>query len=283
MTDNKDNINNSPASNVYDKIIAFLHGVYVDMKANIVVLLACVIFFTGALVFSNIKKGNTYTSSFTVVYEELVRKIYGDRIKKLNILLNNNKARAQALLGLDKKTMADIEEISATNILGEDLTKDLNTDKIPFIVYITINDTSNVTKIQNAILSYLETGNSYLNDKRKLKLAELKNELLFLDNQLNMMDTLKRKYYGIANSSESSNMPEANVYQISYELYKKKQELLKKIEMPQNLYVIDDALIPTKNNRSYVLITLAGVMAGFIAYLFIVYILLPVIKYKPKP
>ena len=283
MTDNKDNINNSPAGNVYDKIIAFLHGVYVDMKANIVVLLACVIFFTGALIFSNIKKGNTYTSSFTVVYEELVRKIYGDRIKKLNILLNNNKARAQALLGLDKKTMADIEEISATNILGEDLTKDLNTDKIPFIVYITINDTSNVTKIQNAILFYLETGNSYLNDKRKLKLAELKNELLFLDNQLNMMDTLKRKYYGIANSSESSNMSEANVYQISYELYKKKQELLKKIEMPQNLYVIDDALIPTKNNRSYVLITLAGVMAGFIAYLFIVYILLPVIKYKPKP
>lgn len=283
MADNYDTTNKSAPGNMYDKIIAFFHGVYVDMKANIVILLACVIFFTGVLVFSNIKKGSTYTSSFTVVYEELVRKIYGDRIKKLNTLLNSNKGKAQALLGLDKNTMADIDEISATNILGEDLTKDLNTDRIPFIVYITVSDTSNVAKIQNAILSYLETGNDYLNDKRKLKIAELNNELLFIDNQLNMLDTLKRKYYGVANSSESSDMSEANVYQVSYELYKKKQELLKKIEMPQNLYIIDDALIPTKNNRSYVLITLAGIIAGFIAYLFIVYFVLPVIRYKPKP
>ena len=283
MADNYDTTNKSAPGNMHDKIIAFFHGVYVDMKANIVILLACVIFFTGVLVFSNIKKGSTYTSSFTVVYEELVRKIYGDRIKKLNTLLNSNKGKAQALLGLDKNTMADIEEISATNILGEDLTKDLNTDRIPFIVYITVSDTSNVAKIQNAILSYLETGNDYLNDKRKLKIAELNNELLFIDNQLNMLDTLKRKYYGVANSSESSDMSEANVYQVSYELYKKKQELLKKIEMPQNLYIIDDALIPTKNNRSYVLITLAGIIAGFIAYLFIVYFVLPVIRYKPKP
>ncbi len=280
MADNYDTTNKSAPVNLYDKIIAFLHGVYVDIKANIVILLTCVVFFTSALIFSNIRKGNTYTSSFTVVYEELVRKIYGDRIKKLNVLLNTNKAKAQALLGLDKKTMADIEEITATNILGEDLTKDLNTDRIPFIVHIIVTDTSNVTKIENAILSYLETGNDYLNDKRKLKIAELNNELLFLDNQLNMLDTLKRKYYGVTNSSESSDMSEANVYQISYELYKKKQELLKKLEMPQNLYIIDDALIPTKNNRSYVIITLAGVIAGFIAYLFIVYIVLPVIRYK---
>lgn len=283
MTDNKDNINNSAAGNVYDKIIAFLHSVYVDMKANIIVLLACVIFFTGALVFSNIKKGNTYTSSFTVVYEELVRKIYGDRIKKLNILLNNNKARAQHLLALDKKTMADIEEISATNILGEDLTKDLNTDRIPFIVYITVRDTSNIAKIQNAILSYLETGNEYLNERQKLKTDELNEELQFLDNQLNMMDSLKRKYYRPGNSTEKGEMSEANVYQISYDLFKKKQELQKKLGMPQNLYIIDDVLIPTKNNRSYIIITLAGIVAGFIAYFFVVYIILPVIRYKPRP
>ena len=51
MADNYDTTDKSASGNLYDKIIAFLHGVYVDIKANIVILLTCVIFFTGALIF----------------------------------------------------------------------------------------------------------------------------------------------------------------------------------------------------------------------------------------
>lgn len=277
----ENNQRNSGPLNIYNKIIALLHYFYVDLRRNILILLGCIIAVTAMLIFSNFKKGNSYTSSFTVVYEELVRKVYGDRIEKLDRLLANNKPKAQQMLGLDSKTLESLEEVRGTNILGEKLSEDLNVDKIPFVVHIKVNDTSNVIKIQNAIINYLETGNSYLLGKRKLRMQEINDELVFIEQQLGMMDSLKRKYYNASGSSEKSNASESSVYQISYDLYKKKQELQKKLEMPQNLYVIDDAIVPTKNNKSYFLIGAVGIAAGFICYLFIVYLILPVIRYKP--
>lgn len=272
---------NSTQANIYNKTIAILHYFYVDLRRNILILLGCIIIITALLIFSNLKKGNSYNSSFTVVYEDLVRKVYGDRIEKLDQLLANNTTKAQHMLGLDSKTMESLEEVRGTNILGEKLSEDLNVDKIPFIVHIKVSDTSNVTKIQNAILNYLETGNAYLLNKRTLRMQEINDELAFIEQQLGMMDSLKRKYYNASGSSEKSNASESSVYQISYDLYKKKQELKKKLEMPQNLYVIDDAIVPTKNNKSYFLIGAVGIAAGFICYLFIVYLILPVIRYKP--
>ncbi|MBW7912780.1 MAG: hypothetical protein H3C54_03555 [Taibaiella sp.] len=228
------------------------------------------------------KKANTYTASFTVMYEELVRKVYGDRLNKLNLLIEENNSKAQALLGLSKKQINSLKQIEATNILGEPLSKDLNVDKIPFIVNVYVSDTSYVRDIQEGIVNYLENANQYLINKRRLKIKEIDDEISFINRELKMMDSLKRLYHvGItATSATSGSSSEGSLYSLSYELYKKKQELLKKKEMPMNLYVIDDAIVPTKSNRSYVLMAAAGLITGFILYILLAYIVLPVLRYK---
>ncbi len=273
---------NQSSASIYDRLISVLHSFYIDIKRNAFVFFACILLVPAVLVFMNLKKSGIYKASFTVMYEELVRKVYGDRLVKLNALLEDNKSKARALLGVSSQAAASLKTIKGTNILGEDLTEDLNVDRIPFVVDIYLNDTTYVSEIQNGILHYLENGNSYLSSKRKLKMQEIDDEISFIDNQLKMMDSLKKKFNIAETIASSSNAAssEGSVYSLSYDLYKKKQELLKKREMPMNLYVIDDAIVPTKGNRPYSIVILAGLVAGFVLYVFIAYIILPVIRYK---
>ena len=176
--------------------------------------------------------------------------------------------------------MSTIKEVEGTNILGENLSKDMNTDKIPFTVHIYISDTSYVKEIQNAIVNYLENGNAFLIDKRKMKIKETADELTFINQQLAMMDTLKRKYNSRFDDNEKANATASSIYQFSYELYKKKQELIKKRDMPMNLYVIDDAIVPISNNRSYLFVLPVALLIGLIIYIGMVYLLIPVVRYK---
>lgn len=273
---------NQSSASIYDRLISVLHSFYIDIKRNAFVFFACILLVPAVLVFMNLKKSGIYKASFTVMYEELVRKVYGDRLVKLNALLEDNKSKARSLLGVSSQAAASLKTIKGTNILGEDLTEDLNVDRIPFVVDIYLNDTTYVSEIQNGILHYLENGNSYLSSKRKLRMQEIDDEISFIDNQLKMMDSLKKKFNIAETIASSSNAAssEGSVYSLSYDLYKKKQELLKKREMPMNLYVIDDAIVPTKGNRPYSIVILAGLVAGFVLYVFIAYIILPVIRYK---
>ncbi|HEY9176172.1 MAG TPA: hypothetical protein VIN07_00715 [Flavipsychrobacter sp.] len=267
---------------LYDKLIAVLHTFYVDVRRRAVIFWACIILTPGIFILLNARNANIYNASFTVMYEELVRKVYGDRLAKLNLLLEVNKNKAQALLGLSERQINTLKKVEGTNILGEPLDKDLNVDRIPFIVNIYLDDTSYVQEIQAGILTYLENANSYLSSKRRLKMKEIDDEISFITDQLEMMDSQKRVYQGgmVSSTTTSSNTNEGSIYSLSYDLYKKKQELLKKKEMPMNLYVIDDAIVPTKSNRSYILVAAAGLFTGFIIYLVIVYLTLPVLRYK---
>lgn len=280
--------NNKP--NIYDKLIAFLRDYYVHLRKNRVLFILIFLVLTGAAVFLNAKKSNTYSASFTVVYEELVRKVYGDRLDKLNLLLKNDKSKAQQLLGISDEAAASLKEISATNILGENLSTDMNTDKIPFIINMYIKDAKYVQDIQNGIINYLETSNAYLIEKRRLKRKEIEEELAYIEQELSFLDTLKKKQTSKINmsvgassdKSASSSEGSGVIYQVSYELYKKRQELIKKKEMPMNLYVIDDAIVPVKNNKPYLLVVIASFIATIFIYTIIAYFVLPVLYYDKR-
>lgn len=280
--------NNKP--NIYDKLIAFLRDYYVQLRKNRVLFILIFLVLTGAAVFLNAKKSNTYSASFTVVYEELVRKVYGDRLDKLNLLLKNDKSKAQHLLGISDEAAASLKEISATNILGENLSTDMNTDKIPFIINMYIKDAKYVQDIQNGIINYLETSNAYLIEKRRLKRKEIEEELAYIEQELSFLDTLKKKQTSKismsvgASSDKSASSSEGSgvIYQVSYELYKKRQELIKKKEMPMNLYVIDDAIVPVKNNKPYLLVVIASFIATVFIYTIIAYFVLPVLYYDKR-
>ena len=275
---------NKPNS-IYDKLILVLRGFYKDLIKNKGVFILSFVVVTGALLLLNGIKSSTYKASFTVVYEELVRKVYGDRLYKLDKLLERNKEKAYVLLNVDKKVGNTLKSIESTNILGEDLSKDLNVDKIPFIVNVYITDSSYLAEIQDAIIYYLENSNKYLQDKRTLKFKEIDAELDYINTQLDLMDSLKRKNNkstGTTTTTAAATTDGGSVYEVSYELYKKKQELMKKKEMPLNLYVIDDAIVSVKTSKSIILVIGIGFILSMIIYAGVVYLLIPIFRKEVK-
>lgn len=230
----------------------------------------------------NLSQKNYYKSSFTVSYDDLVRKIYGDRLEKINILVSHhNYDKVSQLLGLPLSTSKTLVKIKGTNILGQDLSEDMNTDRIPFIVTITASDSSKIPAIQSGIVNFLEEGNNYMAEKKGIKNKEVLEEIEFIDKQMRMMDSLKKKYN--ENSFSISEMKNTNssastIYQFSYELYKRRQELARKKSMPSNVQVLDDAIAPKPVQKSTVTIFILGLFIGTCLYIFMKYIVIPVIR-----
>ncbi len=275
--------NNIEKEGMYVKLIKLIHDYFVGIRKNIVLLVLCIAVITGMLFAYNYKSSNVYKSSFTVIYKELVKKIYGDRLVKLDVLVQSEEtAKLSQLLNIDEEAAKTIVSIKGKNILGEDLSEDLNTDKIPFIVELYFIDTLYIPQIQEGILGFLENGNDYLVDKKKLKIQETEDELQFISEQLAMMDTLKRKYNKMRTMNVGNKQQEqvdlGSIYELSYSLYKKKQELMRERTMADNLNVIDDAIVPVPSNRSYPMLLAIGVILGILLYTFIYYLIIPAYK-----
>ncbi len=285
LSDDKTVKSNSSVSGLYDRLIAVLHRFILGIGKNIILFIVCVAIPVTMLVIVNNAEKNQYKSSFTVAYDDLVRKIYGDRLEKINALITHgNYGKVSYLLGLPVNTAKTLVKVKGSNILGQDLTEDMNTDRIPFIVTVTVKDTSKIPEIQERIVSFLEEGNAYMAEKKSIKIKEIQKELDFINEQLNLMDSLKRKFD--ANSISVSDMKASNytnvsantIYQFSYELYKRKQELERKKSMPANVQVIDDAIAPTSVRKSIITVVLMGLVAGTILYIIMLYFLIPVFR-----
>ena len=275
----------SGAQNFYQTLIKMLHGLIVSLKKNIVLFILCITIGIVPLFIKNMKDGNAYRASFTVMFEELTRKIYGDRLSKLNALVQRDEqAKVAMLLDVDKKMAMSIKSIEAKNILGEDLDKDLNTDRIPFIVEFVTKDSSQVLPLQKAIVKFLETGNEYMADRTRIKNLERNEELEFINNQLRVMDSLNRKGNfqtgSLTASAGKASDQSSQTYDLSYELYKRKQELLRKERMPGTLMVLDDAIVSEEAKHSLLFVLVVGTAIGLFIYTALVAFLIPAFRYK---
>jgi len=282
MSQQSDEKSTGIISNVYDKLILFFHRFFKDLKESIFLFLACLVVTIGLLFLSNQSEKGHYKSSFTVAYDDLVRKIYGDRLEKVNDLLgNNNHAKVARLLNVPQNTAKSLIKIKGTNILGQDLSEDMNTDRIPFIVTITVSDTSKIAALQHGIVGFLEEGNAYMAEKKEIKIREVQQEIDFIDRELRMMDSLKKKYNEnsfSASDAKPANSSASTIYQFSYELYKRKQELERKKTMPATVQVLDDAIAPKKTQKGFITVLILGLISGFILYVAMKYFLLPVLR-----
>lgn len=277
----------SGANSFYHTLIKMLHALIVSFRKNIVLFILCMVIGLLPLLIKNMNDGNAYRASFTVMFEELTRKIYGDRLSKLNTLVQRDQlGKVAVLLDVDKKTAASIKSIEAKNILGEDLDKDLNTDRIPFIVEFVTRDSSQVLPLQKAIVAFLETGNEYMADRKRIKNMETTEELEFINNQLKVIDSLNKKgniqtgYIASAGTSAKNTDQSGSTYDLSYELYKRKQELLRKERMPASLMVLDDAIVSEEAKHSLLFVLVVGTAIGFFIYTVLVAFLIPAFRYK---
>lgn len=274
------------AGNFYQTIIKMMHGLIVSIRKNIVLFVLCILLGIVPLFIKNMKDSDSYKASFTVMFDELTRKIYGDRLSKLNLLVQHDDMdKVALLLDIDKKTAATIKSIEAKNILGEDLDKDLNTDRIPFIVEFVTKDSSKVLPLQKCIVQFLETGNEYMADRKRIKNMETSEELKFINAQLTVLDSLnKTGNFQIGSSPTKTTGKTADQsnasFDLSYELYKRKQELLRKERMPESLMVLDDAIVSEEAKHSLFFVLVVGTAIGLFLYTALAAFIIPAFRYR---
>lgn len=268
---------------VYEGLISLLRTLWWTVRSHFLFFMACLILGGGFMFLREFQKRNLYEASFTVIYDELVRKIYGDRLAKLNELIQVKEyQKAGQLMDLDPVKLEGLVEVRGENILGESLTQDLNTDKIPFVVKLVVRDTGIVNAVQEGVMHFLEGGNPYLVSRTQMKLDGIRTELDFIDRQLALMDSQSRSgatmILATPASSKASSPVAGNLYAYSYELYQRKQELRKKLEMPSGLHVIDDAIVPVRLGGNWMIHTLMGMAVGIALFFFVQWFIFPVFR-----
>jgi hypothetical protein len=262
----------------YYSIIEFLRKGFRAVRSNFILLLCCIALAVGLLSLYNAPRSRQFKASFTVAYDELVRKIYGDRLYKINLLVQKGEFKKVAYyLGVDKKTASSLRVVKGKNILGEDLTQDMNTDRIPFVISIQVADSAAIPKLQAGLVSFLEEGNAYSATTKALKIKEIDDELLFIDRQMQMMDSLKRKFNTETIVNERTSSP-TNIYDFSYELYNRKKELLRKKNMPNTIQIIDDAIVAQKGGLSMPAVVFFGIVGGMVLFIVTVLFLKPAFR-----
>ncbi|RYD56862.1 MAG: hypothetical protein EOP56_10750 [Sphingobacteriales bacterium] len=279
------NNNNNFIESTYYLVVHIFRAIILNIKKNIGLFLLCLLLPLAFFVASSISKKTVYTGTFTVMYDDLTRKIYGDRIEKLNELVRDNQHQTVSLLlGIKPEEAKRLREIKGKNILGQELTEDLNTDKIPFMVTIVASDSTGMIMIQDRLVEFLETGTQYLANRKALKAKEIQDELNFIDRQLAHIDSLERKMNSIGDiggeSAQDGDKGTNSIFESSYELYKKKQELERRRSVPTTLHVVDDIIIPVKTKVSLVGAIAKGIIIGIFLYAIIVLLVIPVFRFR---
>jgi hypothetical protein len=281
---NTDNTQPSLLERIYNSTIRIVHDFIIGIRKNIVIFLICLVLAEIPLVAWYISKLDTYEASFTVFYDELVRKIYGDRLQKINSLVKRGEVkRISAYMQVDTKIASTLKKVSGENILGEDLTKDLNTDKIPFVVKIISTDSNTIPALQQGIVHFLELGNEYMSDRKKLRIEETEEEITFINQQLTLLDSLKRNYNVNSVVMERKGTRETSpgsLYEFSYDIFKKKQELMRKQKMPNSIQVIDDAIVSDEGKKPLILALIIGGFLAVFLYIMLIGFIIPVLRYK---
>lgn len=283
---NSDKDFQSQTQSIYYKTIKLIHQFFVSIRRNIVLFIVCMMIGITPMLIKYSNDAGYYKASFTVMYDELVRKIYGDRLAKINTLVNRKQYdKVATILQVPLETAKTLAHVEGTNILGEDLRKDLNTDRIPFMVNITVDDSSKVRKLQDGIMLFLETGNEYMADRKRVKLLENQEELDYIDKEMRAIDSLSRRGIIVGNATtttldDKTEKSSGSTLEFSYELYKRKQELLRKQRMPSGLVVIDDAIVSTVAQKSIVIFLAIGIALGLFLYTVLAAFVIPAIKFK---
>ncbi|HXS38459.1 MAG TPA: hypothetical protein VN721_17280 [Flavipsychrobacter sp.] len=266
--------------NICYNVLKIIYTFLRDVKRNILLFIFCVVLVSCVSLYYRYAQPDTYTASFTISYREMVRLVYGNQLYKLNELVQRKDyKRVGQFLGMSEADASDLISLNAKNVLGVNLEKDLDNDRGPFVVTMVVKKASSIYMLQYGILHFLET-NPLTVERRKVRMKEIDDELAFIDRQLAMMDSLKIAFnkHLPTEINEKSDNSISSVYKFSYDLYKKREVLIKEKLIPDNLQVADSVISPQNRKISNQLLAIISVAAILILYSFLVYLIIPAWK-----
>ena len=150
--------------------------------------------FISAAFFIKIKNVQTvYSASSSYTYVYLNKKVYGDLLLDIELLVNNSDFVAIATkLHISEADAVSIVSFKAVNIVGSPLYEDFSELHVPFYINVVTTDKQSFSKIEAGILKYLINDHfvfNYIKDKQSFNTERLQ----FIQKEIVIIDTLISK------------------------------------------------------------------------------------------
>ncbi|HEX2606572.1 MAG TPA: hypothetical protein VHK91_04295 [Flavisolibacter sp.] len=244
------------------------------IRSNLLGFVLCCIIGTGIGYLYYLMHPKVLKTEMIVYPNDLTRKDYSQIIKNLNRVVQANAPEELSKeLNISLEDASHINWIEAFAINDDPLIKDTSTKlNQPFKIQLQLSKVSNVAKLENSLLTYLN--NNYyskllVENQRKIYL----DKLHFIEHEQLMLDSLKTKY----NSSLSnSNLPAtfynnalnpADIYVQSNSLANQKEAISRYLNIQsQPIVLIDGFKIPNEfNSIAMKVYLLSGLVIGLVA------------------
>lgn len=166
-----------------------------------------------------------YRQTMMVRHTELTLKTYDQMIRDLNNLASTGSANElKDRLHLSLDDARKIRTIQAYDLSGADLRKDtISLPERSFLIELTLtDDNKNVAIYQHAIINYFNN-NEYFTKLKHDKIQLYEDRLLFLESELQKLDSLKEAYNKFLGTSKNGSVFYNNAFN-PVELYKQSYE-----------------------------------------------------------
>lgn len=135
-----------------------------------------------------------YEAGLTCTFNDLHKKTFGEMIVLLNTYIQQGQtAILTEELQVNEEATRSLIFIRASNILGSPLQDDFTTERLPFYIKIGLHQPEYAEAIQDGILRYLQQ-NEYSASRRKVSLENAWNKMNYVNQQMGMLDSIKRAY-----------------------------------------------------------------------------------------
>lgn len=223
------------------------------------------------------QRSGEYQMTTTLVYGDLHPKIFGDMAAKLNALLSNGRTdKVSGLMQLTEGQASKIKKVEISDSKGKALTNNYTFRKEPMIFSITLSDTIAEDSLRRAITGYFNS-NPFTADRLEMKKRQLREEMAYIEEKLQSIDTLlERLYTGdqLSPSAQSTvtieNSEGKNAYELlsfSRELQQRKAEIERSLAIPENVIPIDNFVLLPRARWDAGYIISYGLLGAILGYL----------------
>jgi len=164
------------------------------VKKNVLLCLLSFLIVVAAGYFYQKRQPAYFQSEMVCAYNNLHKKTFGEMVHRLDKLAKSGSYRQLASqLQISPKEAATIVGFDARNVAGSPLYEDITTERTPMYFTLTATDQSVFSKIQPALLDYLNS-TPYQQRRTELDAARLNQKIGFISNSLSQVDSVIASY-----------------------------------------------------------------------------------------
>jgi hypothetical protein len=242
MTENNNNNNGDDItlSSVKDSFVNLLLALYNILQSifsfffrNKFIILICVVIFGGIGFLFAMKVKQVYSLKMIVSHNELTKRTYAEAIDQLNRLaMSRSYKQLSRELNLREASVENIKALRTYNMDGDLLLQDTSISKnLPFIIKAEVFNNSVADSLQESLLIYFND-NKYLKERKEIQKRIYEERLVFISNELEKLDSLKKQYNQFLGSSGKSAVfynnafNPAEIYQRSNEYQQQRESVI---------------------------------------------------------